>query len=94
MERELSRIGGSTDIQLQRSTSLRAVSRAPSQRFLSRSGCWRKSVIPFGLGVDQHIVYDRGDTCVHHVVVEGVMWDVTYQELVVVDKREGCSSRF
>jgi hypothetical protein len=30
-----------------------------------------KSVIPFGLGVDQHMVYDRGDTCVHHVKVEG-----------------------
>jgi hypothetical protein len=25
------------------------------------------SVIPFGLGVDQHRVYDRGDTLVHHV---------------------------
>lgn len=29
------------------------------------------SVIPFGLGVDQHRVYDRGDTKVHHVEEQG-----------------------
>jgi hypothetical protein len=42
-----------------------------------------KSVIPFGLGVDQHRVYDRGDTCIHHVKgKKGV--DETYQKFVVV----------
>jgi hypothetical protein len=43
-----------------------------------------KSVIPFGLGVDQHRVYDRGDTCVHHVIEGRKGVDETYQKFVVV----------